>query len=88
MAWNDPNNQNFFTTGWKMFVLGVIVVLVSGLLFDKNIAKPLTAGLDIIGLLLILAAIFVWIVKGIEKSKSKSEDVEIVTNHVPRPPKK
>lgn len=69
MAWTDPKNQNFFTTGWKMFTLGFILVLGSSILFAANMANLVISAVDLVGLLLILAAIFVWMAKALENSK-------------------
>jgi hypothetical protein len=73
MAWSDPNNKSFFTTGWQLFTIGLFAVLGSAYVFEisEGIGKALAATVDMIGLVLMLAAIFVWIAKLYEKLNSR-----------------
>ena len=72
MAWSYPKNKLFFKTGWVLFLSGLFAIAI-GVLFiycfnnasnSIRIITALMSGLILLtGLLLMIAAITVWVVK-------------------------
>lgn len=70
MTWSE--NKSFLATGWKMCTLGLMLFSVSSILFNIGFIRPLTSAMSVVGMLLVLGAIVVWIMKGIEKLSKKT----------------
>jgi hypothetical protein len=74
MAWSDPENQSFFTTGWQLFLAGVFATLGASYVAvtATGLGRALAYAVSIGGDLLILMALFVWLAKAYEKLRSKN----------------
>lgn len=71
MAWSDPENKSFMTTGWKLFAAGLPTAAIGYALFHAS-PNPIAAIMSVAGDFLVIAAIVVWIAKAIERTR-KSE---------------
>ena len=64
MAWTDPKNKRFLTTGWAMFLVGFFLASVR--LGGWGLLGGLQAPMAWVGLLLMGGAVVVWTMKAME----------------------
>jgi hypothetical protein len=79
MSWIDRRNQSLFTTGWQLFVAGLFATIGASTVFimTEGVGKALAAAVEIVGLLLLLAAIFVWLAKLYTKLTSRDKKIGV-----------
>ena len=70
MALTDQKSGSFFTTGWKLFVLGAILAII-GVSTDSKLGS-FGVFIGIVGYVLVIVAIIIWIIKGFKKLTQKS----------------
>lgn len=76
MAWSDPNDQSFFTTGWQLFTAGLVTIF--GCVIAYHAYHPgvvahmgLLGFIELLGFVLLFDAVFVWIAKLYERFQRK-----------------